>query len=61
MILPRTREATMPNAGDKGETVSATEARAGRIVKGGAILRVLVISTSVGIAALAIIYLFFVR
>ena len=51
----------MLNAGDKGEIVSATEARAGRIVKGGAMLRVLVISTSVGIAALTVIYLLFVR
>jgi len=51
----------MPNAGDEAKTVSATEARAGRIVKGGAMLRVLVISTAVGVAVLAIIYLFFVR
>jgi hypothetical protein len=43
------------------KTLSATEARAGRIVKGGAIRRVLVVSIALAIIGLALIYLFFPR
>jgi hypothetical protein len=39
-------------------TVSQTEARAGRVVKGGAIRRILWVSLGLAIAAMLIAYLF---
>jgi hypothetical protein len=42
---------------DAPTTVTATEARAGRIVKGGAVLRLLVISAILAAAALLVTYL----
>jgi hypothetical protein len=49
----------MPSTQDDPKVVSATKARAGRIVKGGAIRRVLLISLALAVGAMLLVYLLF--